>query len=120
MALRASGRYEIYTLSQTGSPAQPWSCHGPISMDGGILHPLARGAFVVDSKSGIEWPASRSRLAAVDMSSGPRTPSILVMTGAKGARCFANLDGERVGKAEWGSKIGTIQCVQIVEKLGES
>jgi len=82
--------------------------------DGGVLQPLPRCAFVVDGKSGAALVASRSRLATAD---GQQTPSILVMVGAKGARCFANINGERIGKVEWGSKVGTIQGVQIIEKL---
>ncbi|GLB35825.1 putative lethal giant larvae(Lgl) like, C-terminal [Lyophyllum shimeji] len=115
VAMRASGHYQVYTLTQTGSSTQRWACEKPITVDGGVPHPLPRCAFVIDSKTGVGLPASPSRLAAAD---GPQTPSILVMVGAKGARCFANVNGERIGKVEWGSKVGIIQGVQIVEKLG--
>lgn len=45
-------------------------------------------------------------------------PGILVMAGAKGAKCISGINGERIGKVEWGSKFGAVQAVQIVEKMG--
>jgi len=45
-------------------------------------------------------------------------PGILVMTGAKGAKCVSRINGERIGKVEWGSKVGAVQAVQIVERMG--
>ncbi|KAF8078966.1 hypothetical protein FPV67DRAFT_88576 [Lyophyllum atratum] len=116
VAMRVSGHYQVYTLTQTGSSAQSWTCQKPITVDSGISQPLPQCAFVIDSKTGAGLPASRSRLAAADLD-GPRTSSILVMVGAKGARCFVNINGERIGKVEWGSKVGAIQGVQIVERL---
>jgi len=38
--------------------------------------------------------------------------------GAKGVRCIADITGERVGKADWNSKVGGVESVQIVEKSG--
>ncbi|KAF5385371.1 hypothetical protein D9615_001225 [Tricholomella constricta] len=116
VAMRASGQYQIYTLTQTDSSTQSWVCEGPITADGGVSQVLPRGAFVIDSKSGAGVTANRSRLAGAGY--GQKTPPVLVMVGTKGARCFANLNGERIGKVDWGSKVGTIQGVQIVEKLG--
>lgn len=115
VVLRASGHYQIYTLMQMGAA---WVCEGPIAAEGSVTHPLPRAAFVIDSKSGARWPASRTRLAGAGSGSGAATPGVLVVTGEKGARCFANINGERIGKVDWGSKVGAVQAVQIVEKLG--
>ena len=40
------------------------------------------------------------------------------MAGEKGAKCVSGINGERIGKVEWGSKVGAVQAVQIVEKMG--
>ncbi|RDB29510.1 Uncharacterized protein C1F3.03 [Hypsizygus marmoreus] len=120
IVLRASGHYQIFTLAQSESSSS-WICAGPVSADGAAANPLPRGSFVIDGKSGAGWPASRTRYAVAlsgTPASGTPPSCIFVTTGAKGARCFANINGERVGKADWGSKIGTIQAVQIIEKLG--
>ncbi|KAG6919011.1 hypothetical protein DXG01_009721 [Tephrocybe rancida] len=114
---RMSGQYQIYTLTQTESSAQPWSCERPITVDGGVPNALPRGLFVLDSKTGVSLPAGHIRLALAG-SGEPTVPSILVMVGARGARCFANLNGERIGKVDWGNKAGDVLGVQIIEKLG--
>lgn len=120
IALRATGSYDIYTIIQSGSA---WICQGPISMEGGISRPLPRGSFVIDSKSGRQWPADRTRFNAAISNSSPGkgltpTPGILVMVGERGAKCVAGINGERIGKVEWGNKLGTIQAAQIIEKMG--
>ncbi|KAG6829267.1 hypothetical protein H0H87_012084 [Tephrocybe sp. NHM501043] len=114
---KASGHYDIYTLYQTGMSAQPWKCEGPVTVDGGISHAIPRGLFVIDGKKGLKLSASHINLALAGPG-GPKVPSILVMVGAKGAKSFANLNGERLGKVEWGHKVGEVIGVQIIEKLG--
>ncbi|KAG6873217.1 hypothetical protein C0995_001571 [Termitomyces sp. Mi166 len=117
VVIKVSGHYQIYTLFQSGSSAKPWSCEGPITVDGGVQYALPRGNFVIDSKTGARLPANHVHLARAG-SGKPKVSSILVMVGAKGARCFANINGERVGKTEWGHKVGEVLEAQIVEKLG--
>ncbi|KAG6813211.1 hypothetical protein H0H92_013098 [Tricholoma furcatifolium] len=112
-----SGDYQIYTLTQSGSSPQQWTCDGPITVEGNVSHILPHGCFVIDSKTGASLPASNIHLAQA--SSGmSTTPSVLVMAGAKGARAYANINGDRIGKVDWGSKAGEVIDVQIVEKLG--
>ncbi|KAG6842463.1 hypothetical protein C0991_007593 [Blastosporella zonata] len=113
---KTSGQYQIHTLVQTGSSSRPWSCEGPITVDGGVSHGIRRGLFVIDSKKGAALRASHINFSLAG-SGGPK-PSILLMVGAKGARCFANINGERIGKVEWGHKAGEVLGVQIVENLG--
>ncbi|KAG6879569.1 hypothetical protein C0992_001396 [Termitomyces sp. T32_za158] len=113
---RKSGRYSIYTLIRSGHSTKPWSCDVPITSDGGVQHALPRGTFVVDSKTGAQSRANHNHLAQTG-SGGPRVPSIFVMVGTKGARCFANINGDRISKTEWGHKAGEVLEAQIVEKL---
>ncbi|KAG5638396.1 hypothetical protein H0H81_000292, partial [Sphagnurus paluster] len=102
-----------------GESGQPWKCEGPLNLDGGVPNPLPRGAFVIDSKTGSGVLANRSRLSEAGF--GESKPLIvLVMVGLRGARCFGNITGERIGKVDWGNKAGAIMGVQVVEKLGKS
>lgn len=80
-----------------------------------VSHPLR--SFVIDAKTGTWIKADRSRLAASSQPSNSG-PCVWVTAGVKGARCVAGVDGERVGKAEWSSKVGAVESVQIVEKNG--
>ncbi|KAG5647699.1 hypothetical protein DXG03_008422 [Asterophora parasitica] len=121
IAARASGQYQVYTLVQTDSSTQPWTCKGSLSAEGGPTHTLPRGAFVIDSKTGVSVNANRSRLAQAGSDydfARQKKPPVLVLVGTKGARCFASINGERIGRVEWGSKAGAIQGVQIVDRLG--
>jgi syntaxin-binding protein 5 len=119
ITLRASGVCHIYTITQaTGHTS--WSCGGPIEAEG-VSRPLSQGSFVLDSKSGEKWKANRARLASSMRPAGAATShAILVSCGAKGARCYAHLNGERISKVDWGSKLGVVQTVEILEKLGTS
>lgn len=50
---------------------------------------------------------------------GDGTHCIWVIAGAKGVRCFADVDGHRLGKADWGTKVGPVRNVEVVERDGE-
>jgi len=118
IALYASGLHEIYTITQSGGSAV-WICEGPISTEG-VVNPLSQGNFIIDCKSGNKWKADRTRLSESTHSTTTAIPRCAFVTcGAKGAKCFANINGEQIAKTEWGSKIGVIQGAQIVERLGE-
>jgi len=83
--------------------------------------PVAGTTFVFDTKTGAPWKADRARLAAsfkdVTPSSGAANGSkcSMLTVGAKGARCCLGLNGEKIGKVEWGNKHGVVQTAQIVE-----
>lgn len=83
-----------------------------------MVDPLPGGTFVVDTK-GAPIKADRVRLATSFQSVLPAgTPQCLMITvGAKGARCNLNIDGERIAKIEWGTKVGVVQSAQIVENM---
>jgi syntaxin-binding protein 5 len=118
LAFRNSGNYSIFTVVQNGSS---WSVKGPIKEDGGVPHPLPQGSFVLDGKTGGKCIANRSRLAASlsGSSQGDNSPGILIAVGSKAAKAVSGLTGKRLGKVEWGSKVGSILDVQLVERMGQ-
>lgn len=84
-------------------------------------HPLPSGSFAVDAKTGARVAADRQGLSAVleaDSAQGAGRRVVWVSAGAKGARCTADLDGDKLGKADWPGKIGTVVGVDVVEKNG--
>ena len=81
-----------------------------------MADPLPNGTFVVDTQ-GVPIGADGARLAASFRVPSDTPPCLMVTVGAKGARCNFNIDGEKVGKIEWGSKVGLVQSVQIVKSL---
>lgn len=108
---------EIYTITQTNSG---FSLESPIYLSKILPHPLRGGTFVVTSKTGVLCKADRSRFAAIYHSSDQTSESVvLVATGPRGVRSFANINGQRLGKADWNTKYGNVISVQIVERLGE-
>ena len=81
-----------------------------------MADPLPDGTFVVDIHGELIG-ADRARLAASFRVPTDTPPCLMITVGAKGARCNFNIDGEKVAKIEWGSKVGLIQSVQIVKNL---
>ena len=99
-----------------------------------LANTLPTGIFVLDAHTGTSCRADRNRLAiSLDRQSGnmvmgadkkhdegeegPRC--FLIVAGEKGVRCFADLGEERAARAEWGSKVGSVNAVQIVERNGK-
>lgn len=75
---------------------------------------------MLDANTGAPMKANRSGLAAsLQSSSGDNVHCLWVTTGAKGVRCILDITGERVGKADWGSKVGGVESVQVIEKNGQ-
>ena len=81
-----------------------------------MADPLPDGTFVVDTQ-GVLIGADRARLAASFNVPTDTPPCLMITIGSKGARCNFNIDGEKVAKIEWGSKVGLVQSMQIVENL---
>ncbi|KAF7347606.1 WD40 containing SNARE-dependent exocytosis protein [Mycena venus] len=112
-----SGATEILTvLRDSNSPS--WRFDSDTKKVEAVAHPLAGGTFVLDVKTGLPIRATREQLAKSLQPTPPDTHCILVATGAKGARCLADINGTRIAKIDWGNKTGTVQSVQIVEKMG--
>lgn len=96
----------------------------------GLEHPIPRGIFVLQAKTGTSRAASRATFKeALQGGADPMLTKsgdekddgahcFFVSTGEKGAKCQVNLAGGRAGKAEWG-KGKKIECVQIVGRNGE-
>lgn len=116
MAVRLSGLTQIFTLS---NPGGPWSVSGDPAIVDAVANPLPQGSFVLDSKTGGQWKADRGRLSA-SLSSTPTgdAPPLFVTVGAKGVRCLGRINGERISKADWGSRVGNVEGVQVVERMG--
>ncbi|KAI0660581.1 lethal giant larvae like, C-terminal-domain-containing protein [Cubamyces menziesii] len=80
--------------------------------------PIPGSCFVLDAKTGTRCHADRQGLATVlrPGSAGDDKKYVWVAVGSKGVRCTLNVNGERIAKAEWGSKVGTIQRAEVVAK----
>jgi syntaxin-binding protein 5 len=91
-----------------------WSVVGDPVPCKAMADPLPDGTFVVDTQGELIG-ADRTRLAASFGVPTNTPPYLMITVGAKGARCNFNIDGEKVAKIEWGSKVGLVQSVQIVK-----
>ncbi|THV07456.1 WD40 containing snare-dependent exocytosis protein [Dendrothele bispora CBS 962.96] len=113
IAAHESGSCQVFTFIQ----GQEWVCNDePHKLDI-PSHPIA--LFVLDKKNGARCHANRRRLNdshPIPSNSEPRT--FFVAAGSKGARVHSDIDGHRVGKVDWNSKMGKILSVQVVERLG--
>ncbi|KAF9486583.1 hypothetical protein BDN70DRAFT_846519 [Pholiota conissans] len=125
IAVHQSGDAELYTLAYSGSP-KAWNIAGEPAAIKAVVDPIANGTFVLDKKTGAPWKADRGRFAgsfqnvvSFDLSGRPVQPQcILVSVGAKGARSYLNITGERISKVEWGNKVGNVQTAHIIEHMG--
>lgn len=87
----------------------------------GSARPLTSGSFILDAKTGNRCPADRQSLAAILQGTTKVEESkkcIWVSAGAKGVRTTLDVNGERIAKVDWGSKVGIVQHVEIAGKLG--
>ena len=117
VAAYQSGHAEIYTLVHSGNPVS-WSIIDEPVPCKAMVDPLPGGTFVVDTR-GAPIKADRVRLATSFQSVLPTgtLQCLMITVGAKGARCNLNIDGERMAKIEWGTKVGVVQSAQIVENM---
>lgn len=107
---------DVYTITRSSSG---FDFEGPTSLHKVMPQPFRDGTFVIASKSGALCKADRGRFAAMLQSDSRVDESVILITaGAKGVRSFANITGERIGKADWSSRHGDVIGVQIVERLG--
>ncbi|OCH89538.1 hypothetical protein OBBRIDRAFT_881275 [Obba rivulosa] len=124
----ASGATTLYTIVRSGDGA--WNVSAsPHSLEA-AQRPLPGGSVVLDAKTGARVLASRSGLAAAlragqhdaaenDLREAHRH-TLWVSTGAKGARCVADLTGERIAKADWSNKAGAVLQTEVIERNGGS
>ncbi|TFY59345.1 hypothetical protein EVJ58_g5836 [Rhodofomes roseus] len=119
IATTSSGTASIYTVSRSSSGAFAIP-DPPVFLDA-ASHPLPSGSFVLDAKTGVRVAADRQGLSTVLEANGAEGVGrrcVWVSAGTKGARCVADLDGDKLGKADWPSKAGAVVGVDVVEKNG--
>ena len=85
-----------------------------------VEHCLADGVFVINASTGQQMKANGSSFAAslqADVPAEHSRHSLLIVAGAKEARCLGDFDEHnKLGKAEWSSKHGEVELVKVVEK----
>lgn len=124
VAARASGLVQIYTLVRGGNGV--WSISSSPSEVEGVPQPLNSGTFVLDAHTGAPCKADKAHLSvALEYKPSPNTQEervrcLLLIVGAKCARCLADLANERVAKVEWGNKTGNVVRAQVVERNGSN
>ncbi|KAI8981153.1 lethal giant larvae like, C-terminal-domain-containing protein [Trametes punicea] len=113
----ASGATSIYTLMD-GAPSTWTVAQPPVTVEA-TARPIPGGCAVFDAKTGMRCRADRNGLATV-LQAGNATDEdrkfIWVAAGSKGVRCVLNVTGERIAKAEWGNKVGTVHRVEVIQK----
>ncbi|KAJ6621080.1 lethal giant larvae like, C-terminal-domain-containing protein [Mycena sp. CBHHK59/15] len=112
-----SGATEILTIVQDAN-SSTWKTDPEIKKAEGAANPLPGGTFLLDSKNAALCNATRDRLAQSFKPTASDTHCLFVTAGSKGARCFADITGTRIGKTDWGNKVGTVLNAQVVEKMG--
>ncbi|KAK7063993.1 WD40 containing snare-dependent exocytosis protein [Favolaschia claudopus] len=112
-----SGATEVLTvLRDSNSPS--WLVDPNPKKVETVTNSLPMGTFILDGKTGLPIHATKEHLAHSLQPTPAETHCILVVAGAKGARCIADVTGSRIAKTDWGNKTGVVQSVQIVNKMG--
>lgn len=115
---RSSGLTQIINLGRS-SGSSSWTIDGEVLETETIPSPISRGSFVIDANNGAPLKANQKGLVAtLRAPSDSRSQCLWIIAGAKGVRSIVNITGERVGKADWNTKAGAVESVQIVEKNG--
>jgi hypothetical protein len=89
-----------------------------------VATPLHGGTFVLDALTGAPCKADKAHLTvALEFKASPETTEerircLLLVTGAKGARCLADFGDERVARVDWGQKAGGVVRAHVLERSG--
>jgi hypothetical protein len=89
-----------------------------------VASPLHGGTFVLDAHTGAPCKADKAHFTvALEVKASPDTTEekircLLLVAGAKGARCLADFGDERIARVDWGHKAGTVLRAQVVERNG--
>ncbi|KAF9041832.1 hypothetical protein BDZ89DRAFT_1060198 [Hymenopellis radicata] len=116
IAIRNSGPGEVYTLQRGANSA--WTCSPSFKPVDAIADPLPEGTFVVDRKSGVDCRATRLRLSNV-LDPISTAPTYLIVASTKGVKTFDAIDGDRIGRVDWGTKTGNLKTAKLVGRLGQ-
>ncbi|KAF9225537.1 hypothetical protein BS17DRAFT_778739 [Gyrodon lividus] len=116
IAIHASGTTYIYKIARSqGSTV--FSIAGVVATET-LPDPLPRCSFVLDSQTGALLCANGARLAAFLRAPGANSSGCLWVTvSATGARCIADITGDRIGKVDWNKKHHVLNA-QMVERNG--
>lgn len=114
VAIRASGHAFVYTIEEDARTQQFQVLPKPIPIDT-VPQCFPGGSYIIDSTTGVQCVASRSRFSAVQGHSD-EVNTYWITTGEKGARCSLNADGDRLGRVDFGSKNGIVESAHVVHK----
>ena len=117
--MRRSGSSEVFKVIRD-TCSTTWVIHGEAEKRRTVEKPLQGGTFVIDRKTGGKLAADRTGLEAClqPLTSAADRHGILVVAGEEVVKSIADITGDRIGKAEWATEAGMIQCVNIVERMG--
>ncbi|KZT01749.1 uncharacterized protein LAESUDRAFT_663293 [Laetiporus sulphureus 93-53] len=105
IAVVSSGIVFIHMLFRT--PSGTWTVSGAPTSGEGAAHTVPGGSIVLDAKTGAQCRANGEGLATVlaheasAAGGGPKQRlCVWVSAGAKGARCVADVDEERIARTD--------------------
>ncbi|KAI0081067.1 hypothetical protein K474DRAFT_1656898 [Panus rudis PR-1116 ss-1] len=116
IATRDSGATSIYTVYRTAEGS--WAVKDMPAKTDAVPHPLPNSSIVIDSKTGYRCSANRNGLSSV-LAPPPdidQKKTLWINAGSKGVRCVVDITGEKIGKADWGSKLGKVERIEVVQK----
>lgn len=111
IAVRSSGTAQVLSFKNRD---HVWSSSGDKKFEA-APDPLPGSGFVMKLKTGTRCVANRSMLNSIQDHENSQV--IFVSAGTKSVRCILDVTGDRIGKADWATN-GTVQSVQVVERLG--
>ena len=118
MAIRASGHALIYTVEKDAHTHLFRVSPKPIPVDA-VSQCFQYGSHILDSTTGTSCVASRSRYSGAGQGQPDGVNVFWITTGQKGVRCSLNVDGDRLGRVDFGSKNGIVESAHVVHKHSE-
>ena len=118
MAIRASGNALVYTIEKDTHTHLFRASPKPIPVDT-VPQCLPYGSYILDSTTGTPCVASRSRYSSAIQGQLDAVDTYWITIGQKGVKCSLNADGDRLGRVDFGSKNGIVECAHVVHKHSE-
>ncbi|CCM03744.1 uncharacterized protein FIBRA_05890 [Fibroporia radiculosa] len=115
IASTSAGHTIVHTL--TRSPSGAWTVSSSPKIIEASMYPIPGGSVGLSAALANDKLVDRGH--EVD-NNVKHKDCIWVSAGAKGVKCVADVDGERIARTEWGSKTGAVRRVEIVDKNGAS
>ena len=118
IAVHLSGHVDVITFA-ADVDGPTWRTEGEAANAEAISNPLQHGNFIVDAKTGALLDADRERYFLMTQpNTNKEARCLFVTTGLKGAKIYADINGQRVSKTNWSNDSGYVQSTQIVERMG--